>query len=279
MPADPLCEIAPLRETAYAKINLALHVRSRRADGYHDLETVFAFVDAGDFLSAQLANEFALTVTGPFAGDLAGETDNLVLRAARALARAGGVTSALAFTLDKRLPVAAGIGGGSADAGAAIRLAQRIWGCDVGTTHLTHLGADVPACVASRTCFGSGVGDRLVDLALPGLAGAPVLLVNPRVACPTGPVFRLWNGVDHGPLDPANWQTARNDLELPAIALVPEIGAVLLALRQTGANVTRMSGSGATCFAIYDDTGQRDRAARQIADRQPDWWTLSGALR
>jgi len=266
-------------EIGYAKINLALHVRNRRADGYHDLETVFAFVDAGDVLTAHPADDFALTVTGPFAADLAAETDNLVLRAARALACAAGVTSALAFALDKRLPVASGIGGGSADAGAAIRLAQRIWDCDVGSTHLTQLGADVPACVASQTCFGSGVGDNLVDVHLPGLTGAPILLVNPRVACPTGPVFRLWDGADRGPLDAAQWQTARNDLETPAVMLVPEIGAVLDALRQTGAHVTRMSGSGATCYAMYDDTGQRDRAAQQIAERHPDWWTLSGALR
>jgi 4-diphosphocytidyl-2-C-methyl-D-erythritol kinase len=270
-------------ETAYAKINLALHVRNRRADGYHDLETLFAFVDAGDVLHAAPAERFSLTLTGPFAADLANEDDNLVLRAARLLAERNGVTGALAFTLDKRLPIASGIGGGSADAAAALRLAARIWGPGAITTPPAAiaglLGADVPACVLSRTSLGSGVGDRLVEQAIDGLAQAPVLLVNPRVACPTGPVFRAWDQIDRGPLDPAHWRQARNDLEAPAIAQVPEIGAVLAALRQTGAPLVRMSGSGATCFALYDDPAARDRAATQIAAAHPRWWTMSGALR
>lgn len=270
-------------ETAYAKINLALHVRNRRADGYHDLETLFAFVDAGDVLHAVPAERFSLTLTGPFAADLANEDDNLVLRAARLLAERNGVTGALAFTLDKRLPIASGIGGGSADAAAALRLAARIWGAGAITTPPAAiaglLGADVPACVLSRTSLGSGVGDRLVEQAIDGLAQAPVLLVNPRVACPTGPVFRAWDQVDRGPLDPAHWRQARNDLEAPAIARVPAIGRVLAALRQTGAPLVRMSGSGATCFALYDDPAARDRAAAQIAAAHPRWWTMSGALR
>jgi 4-diphosphocytidyl-2-C-methyl-D-erythritol kinase len=270
-------------ETAYAKINLALHVRNRRADGYHDLETLFAFVDAGDVLHAAPAGRFSLALTGPFAADLASEDDNLVLRAARLLAERNGVTGALAFTLDKRLPIASGIGGGSADAAAALRLAARIWGPGLITTPPAALagllGADVPACVLSRTCFGSGVGDRLVETMIEGVALAPVLLVNPRVACPTGPVFRAWDGVDRGPLDPAQWRMARNDLQASAIALVPQIGEVLGALRQTGAPLVRMSGSGATCFAVYDDTAARDRAAARIAATHPQWWTLSGALR
>ncbi|WP_353227018.1 4-(cytidine 5'-diphospho)-2-C-methyl-D-erythritol kinase [Novosphingobium sp.] len=277
MPADPTSE------TAYAKINLALHVRGRRTDGYHDLETLFAFVDAGDTLTAVEAEHFSLTVTGPFAAALAGETDNLVLRAARLMAKYNGITTGLAFTLDKHLPIASGIGGGSADAAAALRLATRIWGPHRVTWRASdfdaELGADVPACGLSRTCFGSGVGDRVVDFAIDGLAGAPVLLVNPQVACPTGPVFRRWDGIDQGPLDPVHWLDARNDLEAPAIALVPVIGDVLNALRQTGARVTRMSGSGATCFALFDYAVGRDRAARQIMADHPEWWTLCGNLR
>ncbi|WP_428334031.1 4-(cytidine 5'-diphospho)-2-C-methyl-D-erythritol kinase [Novosphingobium sp.] len=264
-------------EIGYAKINLALHVRSRRADGYHELETLFAFVDSGDVLCAVPAAAFSLQITGPFAADLAGEGDNLVLRAAKALA--DDRSPALAFTLDKRLPIASGIGGGSADAGAAIRLARRIWGANGAATDLARLGADVPACIASRTCFGTGVGDRLTDIDLPGLAGTSVLLVNPRLACPTGPVFRAWDGVDRGPLDPADWRTARNDLEAPAVALVPEIGAVLAELRQTGAQTVRMSGSGATCYALYGDAQECDAAAARIAARQPGWWALRGVLR
>jgi 4-diphosphocytidyl-2-C-methyl-D-erythritol kinase len=270
-------------EIGYAKINLALHVRGRRADGYHDLETLFAFVDAGDGLRAEPADAFSLTVIGPFADDLADEPDNLVLRAARLLAARNGIATALAFTLDKHLPVASGIGGGSADAAAALRLAGRVWGAAAITVLpgdvAGELGADVPACVASRLCFGTGVGDVLADCDVPGLAGMPVLLVNPRVPCPTGPVFRRWDGIDHGPLDPAQWRKARNDLEAPAIALVPEIGAVLHALARTGARLSRMSGSGATCFALFDEASARDRAAEQIAVEHPGWWTLSGALR
>ncbi len=270
-------------EIAYAKINLALHVRGRRADGYHDLETLFAFVDAGDTITAREADAFSLTITGPFAADLADEPDNLVLRAARLMARHNGITTGLAFTLDKHLPIASGIGGGSADAAAALRLADRIWGPQRVTVRASEycadLGADVPACCVSRTRFGSGVGDRLVDCDIAGLAGAPVLLVNPLVACPTGPVFRQWDGIDRGPLDPVEWRDARNDLEAPAIALVPVIGDVLAALRHTGARLVRMSGSGATCFALYDYAPARDRAAQVIAADHPAWWSLCGALR
>jgi 4-diphosphocytidyl-2-C-methyl-D-erythritol kinase len=272
-----------LSETAYAKINLALHVRGRRADGYHDLETLFAFVDAGDTLTANEAEDFSLTVTGPFASDLADEPDNLVLRAVRLMARYNGITTGLAFTLDKQLPIASGIGGGSADAAAALRLADLIWGPHRvvvrASDFCTELGADVPACCVSRTCFGSGVGDRLVDFEIDGLAGTPVLLVNPQVACPTGPVFRRWDGIDKGPLDPRHWLDARNDLEAPAIALVPAIGEVLAALRQTGSRLARMSGSGATCFALFDYGVARDLAARQIMADHPEWWTMCGALR
>ena len=260
-------------EVGYAKINLALHVRRRRADGYHELETLFAFVDAGDVLTAQPADAYTLTITGPFAHDLSNEPDNLVLRAAKLVG-----TPPLAFMLEKNLPIASGIGGGSADAGAAIRLAQRIAGGAIDNGRVAELGADVPACVASRTCFGTGVGDQLRDIDL-GFGGTPILLVNPRVPCPTGPVFRAWDTIDRGPLDPADWRIARNDLEVPAIGLVPEIGAVLDALRRTGAHVTRMSGSGATCYALFDDIAHRDRAAQQIAAQHPGWWALSGALR
>lgn len=270
------------REPAYAKLNLALHVRRRRDDGYHELETLFAFVDRGDWLHAEPADAFALTLTGPFAGDLAAEPDNLVLRAARALAEANAIDRPLAFTLDKHLPIASGIGGGSADAAAALRLAARLWGPDLAVPPeacAAPLGADVPACVVSQTMFGEGVGEHLRAVAVPGVAGAPVLLVNPRVPCPTGPVFRAWDTIDRGPLDPAQWRDARNDLQPPAIALVPAIGDVLAALCTTHPHIARMSGSGATCFAIYADAAARDHAAHAIAAAHPGWWQLSGALR
>ena len=251
------------REIAYAKINLALHVRERLPDGYHRIETIFAFCEDGDVVTATPAEALSLEVTGPFAETLAGEGDNLVLRAARA------VGAAAALTLDKRLPVAAGLGGGSADAAAVLRMFG-------GSLELAAtLGADVPACLLSRTARGEGRGDVIEPVALPGLAGTPVLLVNPGVALPTGPVFNGWDGVDRGPL--RDWESGRNDLEAPARALVPEIGAVLEAL--AGARIARMSGSGATCFGLYDDEAARDAAAVRISAARPGWWLSQTRLR
>ena len=272
-----------LTETAHAKLNLALHVRRRREDGYHDLETLFAFVDAGDELTVQPAEAFSLTITGPFAEGLSCGEDNLVLRAARLLAARNGITTGAAFTLDKRLPVAAGIGGGSADAAAALRLCARLWGLGREAVRpsdvAAELGADVPACIASATVYGEGVGEQLRAIDGSALAGLPVLLVNPRVACLTGPVFKAWDGVDRGPLDPADWLDARNDLEAPAIALHPVIAQVLSALRAQKPRLARMSGSGATCFALFDSATARDVAARALAGAHPAWWQMAGALR
>jgi 4-diphosphocytidyl-2-C-methyl-D-erythritol kinase len=269
-----------LTQIAYAKINLALHVRRRRDDGYHELETLFAFLDAGDRLWAREADGFSLEIEGPFGAGLSAGEDNLVLRAARLLARRHGIAGGVAFRLEKNLPIASGIGGGSADAAAALRLACALWGLDLGLAAemALEIGADVPACLRSVTCFGAGVGEKLEPVEA-GLAGAAVLLVNPLVACPTGPVFKAWDGVDRGALHVADWAAGRNDLQAPALALVPEIGAVLAALSQTGARVVRMSGSGATCFAVYDGAQERDAAAAWMAERYPDWWQLSGALR
>lgn len=272
-----------LRETAYAKINLALHVRRRRDDGYHELETLFAFVDAGDELTVQPADGFSLTISGPFAEGLSCGDDNLVLRAARLLAERNGIAAGAAFTLDKRLPVAAGIGGGSADAAAALRLLARLWGLGPDSVRpsdvAADLGADVPACIAAQTVHGEGVGDILRPVAAADLAGLPVLLVNPRVECLTGPVFRAWDRIDRGPLDIADWIAARNDLEAPAVSLHPVIADVLAALQATSSRLARMSGSGATCFALYDSASARDAAAARIAAQRPDWWTLCGSLR
>lgn len=252
-----------MRETAYAKLNLALHVRAREADGYHRIETIFAFCEDGDVITAEPAEALSLDVTGPFAGALAGEGENLVLRAARVAA------ATAALTLDKRLPVAAGLGGGSADAAAVLRLFG-------GTmADAAALGADVPACLLSRTSRGEGRGDAIEPLDLPGLSGTPVLLVNPNIPLATGPVFKAWDGVDRGPL--GDWESGRNDLEAAARALVPEIGAVLEAL--AGARVARMSGSGATCFGLYDNEAARDAAATRIATERPGWWLSQTRLR
>jgi 4-diphosphocytidyl-2-C-methyl-D-erythritol kinase len=275
-------------ETAFAKINLALHVRRRRADGYHDIETLFAFCADGDRLGATLGADLTLAIEGPFAEGLSAGPDNLVLRAAVALREAAGVTLGAHLTLDKRLPVASGIGGGSADAAAALRLLARLWRTDLPETTMhaiaAALGADVPACLVSRPCRGDGRGDALAMLDAGGLAGLPVLLVNPRVAVPTGPVFAGWDRTDRGALakgDPLAVAAAgRNDLEPPARALAPVIGDVVAALAaRPGARLARMSGSGATCFALFASPAERDAADAVIAAAQPGWWRLATRLR
>lgn len=272
-----------LSETAHAKINLALHVRARRPDGYHEIETLFAFCEDGDRLTVEPADELSLDISGSFAEGLEADERNLVLRAAQALRDGAGVAEGAMFRLEKRLPVAAGLGGGSADAAAAIRLLIRLWGINPALVDLPALmialGADVPACLASKTLFGSGTGGLLEPVDL-DVAGAPVLLVNPRLPCATGPVFGGWDGTDRGPLDPESWQEARNDLELPAKALVPEIGTVLDALGGLAdARLARMSGSGATCFALFDDPAACEAGEAAIRAARPHWWTMASRLR
>ncbi len=268
-------------EAAPAKVNLALHLRRRRPDGYHDLETLFAFTDFGDTLWVEEGSRLSLTVNGPFAAAV-GEGDNLVLRAARALAGAGGCLANAALVLDKRIPVAAGLGGGSADAAATLRLLNRFWRLDWPLDRLAAiaapLGADVPACVFSRPLAGEGKGDALSSVDI-DLGGTPILLVNPRVAVLTGPVFARWDGVDRGALDPALWRTARNDLALPAIAIAPVIADVLDALNATGADFVRMSGSGATCLALYPAAAACAAAHAALAAAHPGWWITATTLR
>jgi 4-diphosphocytidyl-2-C-methyl-D-erythritol kinase len=271
-----------MQEQAYAKVNLALHVRGREPGGYHRLETLFAFCEDGDTLAVAPGEGLSLTVAGPFAAALGDEPDNLVLRAARALATRFGVSAGAALHLEKSLPVASGIGGGSADAAAALRLLSRWWGLDAPEAALLEiaagLGADVPACVRSETVRGEGKGDRLVPQPGSGLAGVPLLLVNPRVPVPTGPVFAGWDGIDRGPL--ADIDSGGNDLEAPAIAIAPVIRDVLSALRaQAGTRLVRMSGSGATCFALFADDAARDAAAAALSGAHPDWWLLPTRLR
>ncbi|OSZ66387.1 4-(cytidine 5'-diphospho)-2-C-methyl-D-erythritol kinase [Sphingomonas sp. IBVSS2] len=262
-------------ETAKAKLNLALHVRARRADGYHELETLFAFVEHGDIVSVARARADSFTLAGPFAAALDGEGDNLVTRAAEEFAREFG-HGAHAITLDKRLPVASGIGGGSADAAATLRALGRLHGVAVADMFpiAVALGSDVPACLHGVTAIGRGRGERLEPVA--GLPGTPVLLVNPGVAVSTGEVFRRWDGVDRGPL-PADPRAGRNDLEPPARAIAPVIDDVLDALAgMPGAELVRMSGSGATCFALFDGEASRDAAAAALSGR--GWWLLPTRL-
>lgn len=258
-----------MEEVAYAKINLELRVRGRRGDGYHDIDTLFAFAEAGDLLSVEEGEGLSLAVRGDYADRLAGAEDNLVLRAARLL---GGGRGA-ALTLDKRLPVAAGIGGGSADAAAALRLLTRWWDLGLGKSELLalarHLGADVPACLVSRTVRGTGRGD-ILEPAGEDRSGTPLLLVNPGVPLATAEVFARWEGKSSG----------GNDLEPPALELAPVIGELLQRLRQApGATLARMSGSGSTCFALFDSQSSRDAADEAIRRARPGWWSLASRLR
>ena len=267
----------PHREIAPAKLNLALHVRGVRPDGRHDIETVFAFCTDGDRLSAEEADDLSLEVTGPFAGELGPADENLVLKAARTLREASGVSKGAAIQLDKRLPVASGIGGGSADAAAALRLLTTLWSVDPAHASAVAptLGSDVPACLLSLPARGEGAGDELAIIDLAVLSGTPVLLVNPRVAVSTAEVFSRWDGVDRGKLQ--DWQAGRNDLQEAATAIAPQIVSVLAWLSaQAGADFVRMSGSGATCFALFETEASRDDAAMAVPR---EWWHLPTFLR
>lgn len=284
-----------ITETAPAKVNLYLHVGPLRADGLHDLASLFVFTEDGDIISVKPAKDISLQVTGPFADALKGAPpeQNLVWKAAVLLQRECGVAKGAAITLEKNLPVAAGVGGGSADAAAALRALIRLWNVEIAQEKLERLafalGADVPACLSRAPVNVSGAGEKLS----PGPALAPVwaALVNPRIEMPTGPVFRSFDAVNAhpaqpflAPLFPASCEGARalmatthNDLETPARALAPAIEETLAFLAQRpGALGARMSGSGATCFALFPSAEGARRTER--AARARGWWALASRL-
>jgi 4-diphosphocytidyl-2-C-methyl-D-erythritol kinase len=288
----------PLATRAPAKINLTLHVRGRRPDGYHELESLVAFAGTGDTVSLVPGDALSLTVEGPTA-DLAGPgADNLVLKAARLLAAAVPGLRVGSFRLVKRLPVAAGIGGGSSDAAAALRLLARLNGLPLADPALSEAarrtGADVPVCLEPRARMMRGIGEVLgPPLRLPPLFA---VLVNPRVPVETPTVFKslgLAPGEDlPGPAHPRvaagaampdvlhALRAARNDLEPPARAVQPLVGAALAALARTpGCRIARMSGSGATVFALYDDCAAAAAAAKALRREQPGWWVKATSLR
>jgi 4-diphosphocytidyl-2-C-methyl-D-erythritol kinase len=267
----------PAREIAPAKLNLALHVRGKLPDGRHAIETVFAFCTDGDRLTAEPAGQSSLRITGPFAADLEADGQNLVMNAARALAKGAGIDRGAALSLTKNLPVASGVGGGSADAAAALRLLTSLWQIDPEHAQkiAPQLGSDVPACLLSLPMRGDGAGDLLTPIGPLDVSGRPVLLVNPRVSLSTRDVFGRWDGKDRGPL--GDWREGRNDLEKPAIELVPQIESVLAWLgTRPGAEFVRMSGSGATCFALFESEETRDVAAEAVPR---EWWRLATFLR
>lgn len=290
-----------LNENARAKVNLTLRVMGRRVDGYHDLESVVAFADCADRLTLTPGSGLSLKTTGPLAQACGETSDNLVFRAAQLLGERVPGLELGEFTLDKMLPVAAGIGGGSADAAAALRLLAEANGLALDDSRLIEVaeltGADVPVCLASRACVMTGVGETLLPLSLPIM---PCVMVNPRVPVATRDVFTalgLRNGellvgatdVIRAPGWPEqgasleDWVEALssgcNDLEQPAMRIQPVIGEVLAALSASnGAWLARMSGSGATCFAIYENTADAQRAAQQIGRDHPGWWVHAGTL-
>lgn len=271
-------------EPAPAKLNLALHVRARRDDGYHELETLFVFVRDGDTVRLTPADRDGFTIIGPFAGGLSGEDDNLVTRARDAFRATFGAGVPLSIVLDKHLPVASGIGGGSADAAATLRGMAKLTGVSPADPALVaiaaRLGSDVPACLAGRTMIGRGRGEQLTPIDLPPL---PVLLVNPGVGVSTAAVFAAWDRIDRGALPDGDAiaiaMAGRNDLEPPARALAPAIDTVLAMLEQAhGVRLARMSGSGATCFALFDRAEDRAAAAATLRAARPEWWCLETEL-
>jgi 4-diphosphocytidyl-2-C-methyl-D-erythritol kinase len=278
---------------AAAKVNLYLHLTGRRADGYHLLDSLVAFPDIGDNLTAEPAAGLSLEIGGPEAASLAGDLrDNLVLRAARLLADHTGTARGAVLRLEKNLPVAAGIGGGSSDAAAALRALTALWGLSIGERALcdlaVRLGADLPACLHAGPVWVGGIGERVEPAAV--LPQAGILLANPRKELPTGAVFAARSDPfsETGrfapmPRDAVGLAQAlgsrRNDLTRAAIELVPEIGAVLARLAGLpGALIARMSGSGPTCFAIFRDRARAERACGAMRAAQPGWWCAAGAL-
>ncbi|KAA0123094.1 4-(cytidine 5'-diphospho)-2-C-methyl-D-erythritol kinase [Methylobacterium sp. P1-11] len=287
-----------LADRAPAKVNLTLHVLGRRAgDGYHALESLVAFAGTADRLTLDASAPLGLTVTGPTAGPAGPTDDNLVLRAARGLAERVPGLRLGAFHLVKRLPVAAGIGGGSSDAAAALRLLARLNGLPLDHTALgavaRETGADVPVCLDPRARMMRGAGET-IGPAL-GLAPLPAVLINPGVPVPTAPVFKALGlvvgqdlaGAPH-PAIRSDMATAslletlaeaRNDLEAPALTVAPVIGDVLAALRAQGCGLARMSGSGATVFALFADRRAAVRAAGTLRAAHPGWWVAPTLLR
>jgi 4-diphosphocytidyl-2-C-methyl-D-erythritol kinase len=290
-----------LIEDGRAKVNLTLRVVGRRFDGYHDLESVVAFADCADRLSLTPGSRLDVKTTGPLAQACGETADNLVFKAAQLLGERVPDLKLGEFTLDKVLPVAAGIGGGSADAAAALRLLAQANGLAIDDARLIEVakltGADVPVCLASRACVMTGVGETLLPLSLPKM---PCVMVNPRVPVATRDVFAAL-GLRNGDLlvgaadvfQAAAWPEAgasledwvealaagSNDLEVPATRIQPVIGEVLAALSATnGAWLARMSGSGATCFAIFENTAEAQRASQEIQQGHPQWWVHAGLL-
>ena len=282
----------PVIVAAPAKINLYLHVVGRRSDGYHLLDSLVAFAGIGDTIEAAPGETLSLSIDGPFAEGLGDAEDNLVLRAAHALAAAAGRPPAVQIHLTKRLPIASGIGGGSADAAATLIALARLWRLDLDAAALAAiglaLGADVPVCVHGRSAFFAGIGERVTPA--PALPPAWLVLANPGIALPTPHVFKARTGgfsepgrFVGAPADAAELacvlKARNNDLTAAAVGLAPVIGTVLAEFEALpGALLARMSGSGATCFALFAEQREAQGAASAVRARRPEWWVAAAPL-
>jgi 4-diphosphocytidyl-2-C-methyl-D-erythritol kinase len=281
-----------IRRVAPAKVNLYLHVTGRRPDGYHLLDSLIVFADVGDVLEVRPAAELTLDVSGPFGAKVPMGADNLVLRAARALAAEAGVAPGAEIRLEKNLPAAAGLGGGSADAAAILHALVELWRVEIGADALAGLalglGADVPVCLEAKPAFVGGIGEELARP--PALPVIHAVLVTPAAALETALVFAAFAGEFSAPArfdGEAASTTAliallaerRNDLQAPALALVPAIAEALALLeRQPGCLLARMSGSGATCFGLFAKAEAAARAEAALIAERPDWWVVTAAF-
>lgn len=272
---------AAIEAFAPAKINLTLHVTGQRADGYHLLDSLVMFADIGDRVTVERADEMALRVTGPMAVGLPEDARNLCWKAAEAFG------APVSITLDKHLPAAAGVGGGSSDAAAVLRAMEEAFVRPSGV-RLPELGADVPVCMVGHAARMQGIGEEILPLPMEPMAA---VLVNPGVSVATPEVFRGLRCKTNPPMTPwpeGGGRTAvmvwlaeqRNDLQAPAMAIQPVIGEVLAALRSLdGARLVRMSGSGATCFALFKDRAAAEKGAAALQSARPGWWVRPCTLR
>lgn len=283
-----------VRVFAPAKINLSLHVGKPLPNGRHPIESVVAFADVGDVVWAEEGERPSLALAGPYGRALAGERDNLVLRAAQLLAAGAGKTSGVKLTLEKNVPIASGIGGGSSDAAATLKALNQLWALGLSDADLENIareiGADVPACVGARACYMTGTGEDIVPIEIPPLHG---VLVNPNIPAPTGAVYKKFDerglGGAFARTPPPFWRereealaglaSLRNDLTAPAIEIAPPIAEIASVIETAGgARLARLSGSGATMFALTDDAVSAAALAAKIESARPNWWVKAARL-
>lgn len=278
--------VSPIEVMAPAKINLFIHLISKRYDGYHNIESLFAFTDFGDLITVEGAERLSLEIVGPFGDGLEGE-DNLVLKAARGLQKYSGTSLGAKITLQKNLPIASGIGGGSSDAAATIKALQKLWKITLPESELAELalslGADVPACFFGKPVFVSGIGEELRPIK--GLGDLHCVLVNPGTPVSTPEVFKAFDGQFRASISKmgndelVEYYNFSNYLQRPAISLVSGIEDVLSSLEsQPGCQLARMSGSGATCFGVFPNESEAMKACLEISKGNPTWWVKPGTI-